>query len=113
MMQYFKPTGKKILGVIIFLLLFSFIGFFLTYVSNPTNFVLGQTLIPVGLPLPYFTLGGSQGISGINVVYLIIDIIIFYLITCVFAIAFRRRKENVPNSNSGGGNPSPTNQTQP
>jgi len=108
MKEFFKPTGRKILGIIILLFLFSFIGFFLQYIANPTNFITGQNTIPIGLPLVFVSIGGS-----FNIVNLIIDIIIFYLITCLLAIIFKRRKENVPTSNSGGRDTSPANQTQP
>jgi len=112
MKEHFKPTGRKILGVIILLFLFSFIGFFLQYVSNPTSYVTGQYSILIGLPLVYLSIGG-KGIENFNIFNLVADVIIFYLITCIFAIAFKRRKQNVPNSNSGGGNPSPASQAQP
>jgi hypothetical protein len=112
MKEYFKPTPKKILGVIIFLFLFSFLGFFFQYISNPTIYVTGQNAIPLGLPLVYATITGSA-FNNFNILYLIIDIIIFYLIICVLSIIFKgRKKENVPISNSGGGNPSPANQAQ-
>jgi hypothetical protein len=112
MKEYFKLTTRKILGIIILLFLFSFLGFFLQYISNPTSYVTNPSPIPIGLPLVYVSIGSR--IENFNIFNLIIDIIIFYLITCFFAIAFRRRKkENVPTSNSGGGNPSPANQAQP
>jgi hypothetical protein len=112
MKEYFKLTGKKILGIIILLFLFSFISFFLQYISNPTTYVLGQYTISIGLPLDYASLGG-KGIENFKIFNLIIDIIIFYFIVCLFSIAFKGgKKQNVPNSNSGGGSPSPTNQTQ-
>jgi len=114
MKEYFKLTGKKILGVIILLFLFSFISFFMQYISNPTNYVTGQNTIPIGLPLFFISIGGKEGTSNFNMFSLIIDIIIFYLVVCLFAIAFKGgKKENVPNSNSGGGNPSSPNQAQP
>jgi len=113
MKEYFKPTLKKILGTIILVFLLSFIGFFLEYISNPSKFVLGQQPITLGFPLNYVSIGGT-GISNLNILNLIIDIIIFYLIVCVLSIVFRgRKKENVPSSNSGGGNTSPPDQTQP
>lgn len=115
MKEYFKITGKKILGVIILLFFFSFVSFFLQYISNPSNYMINQNnnLIIIGLPLDYFSIGG-KGIENFKTVNLIIDIIIFYLIVCLFSIAFKGgKKENVPNSNSGGGNPSSSNQAQP
>jgi len=112
--EYFKLTGKKILGVIILLFLFSFISFFMQYISNPSNYVTNQNAILIGLPLFFMSIGGKEGTSGPNIVNLIIDIIIFYIVIVVFSIVFKGgKKENVPNSNSGGGNPSPPNQTQP
>lgn len=107
MKEYFKPTGKKILGVIILFFLFSFLGFFLQYVANPLS-----SSIPIGLPLAYFSIGSTIGST--NILYLIIDIIIFYLITVFLAMIFKRRKvENVPNSDSGGRDTGTPNQTQP
>jgi hypothetical protein len=112
MKEYFKLTSRKILGVIILLFLFSFLSFFFQYVSNPVNYVTGQYSISIGLPLVYLSIGG-KGIENFNTFNLLIDIIIFYLITCALAFVFKRRKENVPNSNSGGGNTSTSNQAQP
>ena len=112
MKEYFKLTSRKILGIIILLFLFSFIGFFFQYISNPASYVTGQYAISIGFPLIYITIGGKETTNNFNIFNLIIDIIIFYLITCVLSIIFKRRKENVPNSNSGGRSTSPTIQTQ-
>lgn len=116
MKEYFKLTGKKVLGVIIMLFLFSFVGFFLQYVANPTGFT-GDFSFPIGLPLPYLYIGTKIGIFNSlyeTIINLVIDIVIFYLITVALAMIFRRRKvENVPNSNSGGRDTSTPNQAQP
>ena len=114
MKEYFKLTGKKILGVIILLFLFSFLGFFVQFTSNPTSYLgTSQTPISIGFPLEYISLKGAS-INSLNPLNLIIDLIIFYLVTVFFALVFRGgKKENVPNSYSGGGNTSPPNQAQP
>ena len=111
MIKYFKPTARKILGVIILLFLFSFISFFLQYIADASRYASGET-ISIGFPLLYFSLGENDVTKSFNIINLIIDIIIFYFITCILAIIFKRRKENVPNSNSGGRDTSPANQTQ-
>jgi TRAP-type C4-dicarboxylate transport system permease small subunit len=114
MKEYFKPTVRKILGVIILLALSSFMAFFIQYTANVSSFISGELKVSIGWPLNYFSISGSGAIDSFNILYLIIDIIIFYLITCVLAIIFRgRKKENVPNSDSGGRDTSPTNQAQP
>jgi hypothetical protein len=80
------------------------------YISNPTSYITNP--IGIGLPLVYVSIGSK--IENFNIFNLIIDIIIFYLVVCLFAIAFKGgKKENVPNSNSGGRNPSSPNQAQP
>jgi cadmium resistance protein CadD (predicted permease) len=112
MMEHFKPTGKKILGVIILLLTLSFLSFFMQFVANTSKIITGQIPVSIGFPLFYFTISSTS--PNLNIVNLIIDIIIFYLVVSLLSLAFKgRRKENVPNSNSGGGNTSPPNQTQP
>ena len=108
MKEYFKPTSRKILGVIILLFLFSLVGI-LPYVSDPVKFLTGQNDLFFGFPLVYVSIKGAS-ISNFNIPFLLIDIIFFYLILCVLAFALKGRKEkNVPNSNSGGGNTSPSN----
>ena len=116
MKEYFKLTGKKILGVIILLFFFSFISFFLQYISNPGNYVINQeqNAIMIGLPLFFMSIGGKEGTGNFNIFNLVIDIIIFYFVIVLFSIVFKGgKKQNVPNSNSGGGNTSSPNQTQP
>jgi Na+/alanine symporter len=114
MKEYFKPTGRKILGVIILILLFSFIIFFISYTAEPSKFFTGDNPILIGWPLVFISIGGNEATNNFNIVNLIIDIIIFYFVTCILAIIFKgRKKENVPNSNSGGRDTSPANQTQP
>ncbi|MEM5782009.1 MAG: hypothetical protein QXD43_02320 [Candidatus Aenigmatarchaeota archaeon] len=105
MKEYFKLTTRKVLGVIILLFLFSFIKFFLQYVSNPISYVMDFSKVSLGFPLVFYSLE-----NNLNILNLIIDIIFFYLIICFLSIVFRRKKENVPNSNSGGGNTSSSNQ---
>ena len=102
MKEYFKPTSRKILGIIILLFLFSFLGFFFQYISNPTSYVTGQFAISIGWPLIYFSINEKGVTNNFNIFNLLIDIIIFYLITVLFAMAFKGGKKNVPNSNSGG-----------
>lgn len=112
MKEYFKLTARKVLGVIILLLLFSLIGL-LPYFSDPLKILTGQGSIFFGWPLVYLSIQGST-ISNFNIPLLIIDIIFFYLIICLLTFIFKRRKkENVPNSVSGGGDTSTPNQTQP
>lgn len=112
MKEYFKLTSRKILGVIILLFLFSLVGI-APYFSNPLNILTGQNDIFLGWPLVYIAIQGAS-ISSFNIPFLLIDIIFFYLILCLLAFIFKRRKEkNVPNSNSTGGNTSSPNQAQP
>ena len=112
MREYFKLTSRKILGIIILLFLFSLIGI-MPYFSDPLKILTGQSNIFLGWPLVYISIKGSTP-SDLNIPFLIIDIIFFYLILCLLAFIFKeRKKENVPNSNSGGGDTSISNQTQP
>jgi len=114
MKEYFKPTGRKILGVIILILSVSFIIFFVSYVSEPSKFFTNDYPILIGWPLVFISIGGKETTNNFNIVNLIIDIVIFYFVMCVLSIIFKgRKKENVPNSNSGGRDTSPANQTQP
>ena len=105
MKEHFKLTLRKTLGILILLFLFSFIDFFLKYISNPTNYIMNISNVLIGFPLVFYS------IENFNILNLIIDIIIFYLIICILSLVFKRRKkENVPNSNSGRGSTSTTNQ---
>jgi hypothetical protein len=123
MIEYFKPTTKKILGVIILTVMFSLLGL-IPFVSNPLKFIQGESNIMFGFPLVYATLSGAA-INNVNILNMLIDIIIFYFAICFLSIIFRskkdedkvnqegRKEENVPNSNSPGGNTSSPNETQP
>jgi len=126
MKEYFKPTSRKILGVIILLFIFS-MGGLIPYFADPTKFITGEQSILLGFPLVYGAIKGAN-IEGFTPVNLIINIIIFYLIVCIISIAFsgkkkedktnqevkqEERKNYVSDSNSGGGNTSTSNQTQP
>jgi len=111
MINYFKPTTRKILGTIILLFFISFIGLW-PAATNPMACIAGKCNMFIGLPLIFFSIN-EKGETYSNFINLIIDMIIFYLIICVLSIAFKRRKENVPNSNSGGRDTSSSNQAQP
>ena len=112
MKEYFKLTSRKILGVIILLFLFSLIGV-IPYFSDPIKILTGQSNVFLGWPLVYISIKGTST-NDFNIPFLIIDIIFFYLILCLLAFIFKgRKKQNVPNSNSGGGDTSTSNQTQP
>jgi hypothetical protein len=129
MKEYFKPTTTKILGVIILMVIFSLFGV-IPYMSDPLKFLTGEAKILFGFPLVYATLTGAV-INNVNILNMLIDIIIFYFAICFLSIIFRskkkeesaipqvnqsqegRKEENVPNSNSPGGNTSSPNETQP
>jgi hypothetical protein len=136
MKEYFKPTTKKILGVIILTVMFS-LGGVIPYLANPLSFITGESNIVFGLPFPYASLDDGT-ISNVNILNMIIDIIIFYFVICLLSMIFRgkkkedksnqasqanqvnqtnqeegRKEEYVPNSDSGGGNPGPADETQP
>ena len=101
MKQYFEPTAGKILGVIILLALSSMNGV-LPFVANPTSFLAGNTRLNFGFPYPIFSITGEV-IGNLNIPYLLIDIVIFYLVLVALSFVFKGRKEeNVPNSNSRG-----------
>jgi hypothetical protein len=123
MKEHFIPTGKKILGVVILVFIFSMFGL-LPFVSNPTAFVTGQGRLVFGLPLDYISLEGSS-LSQIRYINLLIDIVFFYFIVCILSLAFggkkdedkekqeEGRKDYVSNSDSTGGNSSSASETQP
>jgi len=112
MKEYFMPTGKKVLGVVILLFLFSMVGI-IPYMADPTKFVTGQYNVILGWPMPYVSIDGGS-LSNINTVNIAINAIIFYLVICLLGFILKGGKEkNVPNSNIGGGNTGSADKTQP
>jgi len=111
--EFFKPTARKILVLIILLALLSFINF-LPRLFDPLSCTT-MCIIIFGSPLlPFLTLNirESQIHPALNISGLIIDLIIFYLILCALFYVFRKKKketlkevyvgeQNVPTGNSG------------
>ncbi len=91
MREYFKLTAKKVLGVIIMLFLFSMVGI-IPYVSAPEKFVTGEYNIVLGWPMPYATIKGGA-LSDLNILNIIIDIVIFYLVMCLLDYIFKGGKK--------------------
>lgn len=94
--EFFKPTARKILTLIILLVLLSFINF-LPNLLNPLS-CTATCVVMFGQPLfPFLTLNIKEGkISpALNIIGLIIDLVIIYLILCALFYIFRTRKKEV------------------
>jgi hypothetical protein len=108
----FKPTGGKVLGIIIILALTATYGF-IPVITNPEVCMGGGCIVEIGLPYVFlfYNLGEGEAITDFNTIVFIIDIVVFYLAICLISLIFEiGRRKNVPNSNSGGRDSSPTDQ---
>jgi len=120
--EFFKPTARKILTLVILLALVLFINF-IPFLTNPLLCTSNCVIIFGGPLLPFLTLNirESQIYPALNIIGLIIDLIIIYLILCVLFYIFKKKKketiqteqkdylekedyvgeQNVPTGNSG------------
>lgn len=98
----FSLNAKKLLVIVILFVLGTLPGM-IPPLTDPMGCVRIACDVFIGLPLIYLTAKISQGILtniSFNFFNVAIDIIIFYLITAILFYLFRRR-ENVPNSDTG------------
>jgi hypothetical protein len=112
-LKSFLPTAAKILGLIIILVLIVSYSF-VPPLTNPQSCNAGCT-VELGFPLKFvsYGMGGqTQGFMNYNFVNLIIDLAIIYFGLCLLSLVANlgRKKENVPDSNSGGRSSSPPDQ---
>lgn len=94
--EFFKPSAGKILSLIILLALISFFDFFPTLI-NPLS-CTNMCVVIFGNPLlPFLTLNIREGVMhpALNIIGLIIDLIIIYLICCALSYIFRKKKKEV------------------
>jgi len=92
--EFFKPSISKILSLIILLALLSFFNFF-PYLINPLS-CTNNCVVIFGNPLlPFLTLNIKEGVMSpaLNIIGLIIDLIIIYLILCALSYIFRKKKK--------------------
>jgi hypothetical protein len=100
----FKPSSGKILALIIIFALITTYGFVPPLISS--EICVSDCSVEIGYPFKFFfyTWGvGTQTFMDFNIFVFIIDIIVFYLALCLISLIFKiGRRENVPDSNSGG-----------
>ena len=111
--ESFKPTAAKILGIVIIFALIATYAFVPT-LTDPYGCTT-NCIIEVGYPFKFFfyTFGTAiQSFMNFNIVTFIIDFLIFYFALCLLSLVLNLgRRKNVPNSNSGGRDSSPPDQT--
>lgn len=109
----FKPTAAKIVGLIVIFALIATYAF-VPSLTNP-QLCSNSCTVAIGYPFDFLLFDyGSATLSFNNfiVVNFIIDFVIFYLALCLLSLIFNLgRRKNVPNSNSGGRDSSPANET--
>jgi hypothetical protein len=79
--NYFKPTAKRVLVFIALLIVTGYI----TYLISSTA---TEALLSFGFPLPFYTFGGitmtfTYQAPQFDVIYFLIDAIIWYVISCL------------------------------
>lgn len=111
--QAFKPTAAKILGIIVIFALIATYAFVPT-LTNPLA-CTSNCSIEIGYPFKFFFYNfgsGTQSNMNYNIVNLIIDFLIFYFALCLLSLIVNLgRRKDVPNSNSGGRDSGPADQT--
>ena len=108
----FKPGRGKVLGIIIIFALISTYGF-VPSLTSP-DICISNCSIEIGWPLKFFFYNwgaATESSMNFNTINFIINIVVFYLALCLLSLIFKiGRRENVPNSDSGGRDSSPTDQ---
>ena len=111
--QALKPTGIKILGLIVIFALIATWAF-VPALTDPQECVVSCT-IEIGYPLKFlfYEMGGqAQGFKSPVFLNLIIDLAIFYFAFCLISLIVNLgRRKNVSNSDSGRRDSSPANET--
>ena len=115
--QLLKLDIKKILTILILFVLGSVPGF-IPPLTDPGKCINTGCIVTIGLPFPYVVMEWgltSPSVPIFTLLNLVLDIIAFYLITCILFYPFRKKEEkpqqeqvqetyrseqNVPNDNS-------------
>jgi hypothetical protein len=110
----FKPSGWKILALIIIFALMATYGFVPSLIGE---ICVSDCFIEIGFPFKFFFYkwgSGTETVTNFNTYVFIIDIIVFYLALCLISLILNLgRRKDVPNSDSGRRDSSPPEQTGP
>jgi len=115
LLSAFKPSGVKILLIVIIFALMATYSFVPTLTSSVV--CTTNCSIEMGWPLNFlvYTFGtGTESFMDFNAIVFVIDLMVFYLALCLISLIFNiGRRKNVPSSNSGGRDSSPPDQAGP